>query len=89
MAENSTNDSHALLVQNDELEVIMAKAAELASGYLRDYEDVKYYRYEYQRLKNDYLTRNPSQAGVVTTTRYNIASIEEGSNSIDSGADSI
>ena len=69
--ENSTHDSHALLVQNDELEVIMAKASELASGYLRDYEDVKYFSGEYGKLKTAYLMKNPSQSAVLTTSRYN------------------
>lgn len=77
LVENSTHDSHALLLQNDEIEVIMAKAAELASQYLRDYEDAKYYASEYQRLKTEYLMRNPSQASVLTTSRYNFESMEE------------
>lgn len=71
VSENSANDSHALLVQNDEIEVIMAKMAELASQNLRDPEDVKYYAGEYQRLKQAYLMKNPSQAGVLTTDYYN------------------
>lgn len=70
LAENATHDSHALLVQNDELEVILAKAAEQASLYLRDNEDVKYYNAEYQRLKQAYLMKNPSQSGVLTSDYY-------------------
>lgn len=77
LAENSTHDSHALLVQNDEYELIMAKVNELASGYLRDNEDVKYYRSEYERLKGAYLMAHPSQASVLTTTRYNFGSLDE------------
>lgn len=69
--ENSSNDSHALMVQNDELEVIMAKCAELASLYLRDENDAKYFSTEYERLKTAYLMRNPSQSGILTTNRYN------------------
>jgi len=71
LVENATHDSYALMVENDELELIVAKVAELASGYLRDNEDVKYYAEEYKRLKAEYLTRNPSQASVLTTSRYN------------------
>ena len=71
VSENSINDTHALMVQNDELEVIMAKAAEQASLYLRDPEDIKYYAGEYQRLKSAYLMKNPSQSNVLTTSRYN------------------
>lgn len=77
LSENSSHDSHALMVQNDELEVIMAKAAELASQHLRDYEDVKYYQSEYKRLKESYLMSNPSQASVLTTSRYYMGSLDE------------
>jgi len=74
--ENSSNDSHELVVQNDEFELVMAKVAELASGYLRDYEDARYYAGEYEKMKQEYLMRNPSQAKVLTTTRYNFESIQ-------------
>ena len=75
-SENSLNDSHALLIQNDELEVIMAKAAELASGYLRDVDDVIYFRQEYDKLKKDYLFKNPSESNVKIMSRYNFISDE-------------
>lgn len=83
LVENSSHDSYALMVQNDELELIMTKAAELASGYLRDYEDVQYYRAEYEKMKNEYLMKNPSQASVLTTTYHNF-NFDEESNGIDS-----
>ncbi len=76
LVENSTNDSHALLVQNDEFEVIMAKAAELGSQYLRDERDREYYVKEYERLKQSYLMRNPSQANVRTSSYYRFGSLE-------------
>jgi len=84
LSENSSNDSHALMVQNDELEVITTKAAELASGYLRDYDDVKYYRDEYQKLKQAYLMSHPSQANVMTSSYYQFASLDEQPNESDS-----
>lgn len=85
LTENSTHDSHALLVQNDEFELIMAKVAELASGYLRDREDQAHYRGEYERLRSAYLFSHPSQANVMTTTYYNFGSLEgEASDSRDS-----
>ena len=87
VVENSTHDSHALLVQNDELELIIAKTAELASGYLRDREDQTYYRQEYERLKSAYLMSHPSQASVLTTEYYSFPSLEWGRRS-DSGSDS-
>lgn len=84
VSENSTNDSHALLVQNDEIEVILAKAAEYASQNLRDPEDAKYYAGEYERLKQAYLMKNPSQAGVLTTDYYNFINENIGFKSNDS-----
>lgn len=76
LTENSTHDSHALLVQNDEYEVILAKAAELASAYLRDRKDQVYYQKEYERMKGTYLQNNPSQAGVLTRSYYTFGSLE-------------
>jgi len=76
LVENSTHDSHALLLQNDEMEVIIAKGAELASGYLRDVEERKYYSDEYVRVKKQYLMNHPSEAGVMTSTRYVFPSLE-------------
>ena len=84
LSENSSHDSHALMVQNDELEVIMAKAAELASQNLRDYEDVKYFAGEYTRLKQAYMMKNPSQAGVLTSDYYNFGFEEDNLSDCDS-----
>lgn len=84
LVENSTHDSHALLLQNDEVEVIMTKAAEVASLYLRDYEDAKYYRDEFQRLKQEYLRNNPSQASVLTTHYHTLGTLEGNPNEWDS-----
>lgn len=78
LVENSTHDSHALSVQNDEFEVIMAKASELASGYLKDREDQAYYAKEYERLKQAYLMKNPSQASVLTQHYYTFGSLQGG-----------
>jgi hypothetical protein len=76
LSENSTHDSHALLLQNDEVELCLTKAAELASSYLGDREEQRYYAGEYQRLKGEYLMRNPSQARVLTTTYHHFGSLE-------------
>lgn len=74
--ENSTNDSHALLVQNDELEVIVSKAAELASSYLRDDKDRDYFANQYEKLKQSYLMKNPSQSNVLTSSYYRFESLD-------------
>ena len=76
LVENSTHDSHAIMVENDELEVITAKGAELASQYLRDDKDVAYWNGEYERLKKAYLMSHPSQANVMTTTNYIFGTLE-------------
>ena len=76
LSENSSHDSHALLVQNDEYELILAKVAELASGYLRDREDQAYYAGQYEKLKQNYLMKNPSRAGVLTKTYYDFSSLD-------------
>lgn len=76
LLENSANDSQTLMVQNDELEVIMEKAAEIASQFLRDYDDLKYHQSEYMRLKQLYLMSHPSQAKVMTTTYHDLGSLE-------------
>lgn len=71
LSENSSNDSQALLVQNDEFELIMLKAAELASNFLRDEKDEAKYNNDYEKAKTKYLMKNPSQSRIMTTTRYN------------------
>jgi len=77
LSENSTHDSHALLLQNDEVELVIAKASELASQFLRDENDAKYYSNEYQRMKQNYLMQNPSQTRVRTSTYYNFSSLSD------------
>lgn len=83
-AENSTHDSHALVLQNDELEVVMAKCAELASGYLRDDKDEAEYEKEYEKLKASYLMSHPSQANVMTTNYYTFGSLLDNPTTNDS-----
>ena len=85
LTENSTHDSHALLVQNDEYQIILNKLSELASGFLRDREDQAYYAGEYEKLKGIYLQQNPSQRGIMTTTYHSFSSLDaEPSDSRDS-----
>ena len=76
LVENSTNDSYAIMLQNDEYEVFLAKLAQLASQYLRDKDDAEYYKKEYIGLKDKYLQDNPSQVEVKTTSRYDFESME-------------
>lgn len=76
LLENSSDDSDALMAQNDEVELIMTKAAEMASQYLRDDRDVAYYSKEYERLKTSYLMKNPSQAGLLTSSYYDFETLD-------------
>src|SRR3989304_1045041 len=84
LAENSSSDAQSLLVQNDELEIIIAKMAELANEYLRNNENVSYYRNQYIELKANYLLKNPVEASVKTSSRYNFIHNEKLSQNNDS-----
>lgn len=77
LSENSSNDSHALMLDPDEVEIVMTKVAEFASLFLRDYDDAKYYNNEYQRLKKEYQINNPSQALLMTSSRYQFGSLQD------------
>ena len=83
LAENSTHDSHALMVQNDEYELILAKLGELGSQYLRDEKDEAKYAADYEKKKAIYLMNNPSEAGVKTSNYYNLESIEGNASDTD------
>lgn len=76
LSENSTHDSHALMLQNDEIELITNKAAEQLSQYLRDDKDRNYYVTEYERLRSSYLMKNPQQSGTQTQTYYDFGSLD-------------
>ncbi len=84
LSENSANDSATLMVQNDELDVIMNKMAELASNYLRDSADEKKYSDKYEKSKQIYLMKNPSQSRVLTTSRYNFITDQDSAIELDS-----
>lgn len=88
VAENSANDSSALLLLNDEVEVVMAKAAEQACVFLRDADRAQYWSKEYERQKQNYMMRNPSRARIMTSSYYNFASIEGYSSDSSSNRDS-
>lgn len=75
LIENSADDSDALMVQNDEVELVLAKAAELCSQYLRDNEDATYFAGQYEKLKNDYLLKNPTPVGVLTQSYHEFESL--------------
>ena len=77
VSENSSNDSHAIMVQNDELEVIMDKIAELASNFLRDSSDEAKYAKSYENRRRSYLMNNPSRASVLTTSYYQFGSLQD------------
>lgn len=69
--ENSTHDSHALMLQNDELKPVMLKIAEYASHNLRDKEDELKYANDFKEAKQEYQLKNPSQSDVLTSDYYN------------------
>ena len=71
LSENSSHDSHALMLQNDELKPVMIKIAEYASHNLRDKEDELKYANDFKEAKQEYLMKNPSQSGITTSDYYN------------------
>lgn len=67
--ENSTATTDTLLAQSDEVEIIVSKSAEIIAAELKEYDDVKFYREEYARLKAAYTYAYPSEA-ITRVQRY-------------------
>lgn len=63
--ENSSANTDYLNASNDELELVITKAQELASIELRDYDDFKIAKTNYKEQKDSYLANNPSEALVL------------------------
>lgn len=60
--EESTTTTDLVLGDTDEIEGIAFKAAEFAAQELKDYDDAKYFRDEYENWKVEYEKDNPSEA---------------------------
>jgi len=60
--EESTTTTDLLLGDTDEIEMIANKAAEYASQELKEYDEVPYFKGEYENLKRKYESNNPSEA---------------------------
>ena len=60
--EESSATTDLLVADTDEIEIIALKAAEYASQELKDYDDTKYFRDEYELAKRKYEANNPSEA---------------------------
>ena len=60
--EESTTSTDLLVGDTDEIEGIAFKASEFASQELKEYEDAKYFRGEYEAWKARYQSNNPSEA---------------------------
>src|SRR3990167_6719805 len=60
--EESSATTDLLVADTDEIEIIAFKAAEYASQELKDYDDTKYFRDEYELAKKNYEANNPSEA---------------------------
>ena len=73
--ENSTATDDALNATTEEVELFVTKSAEYISQELKDYEDVKYFRDEYARLRAAYLYNYPSEAIRLVHHYYKIRKI--------------
>src|SRR3990167_9507216 len=60
--EESTAATDLLVADTDEIEGISFKAAELAAQELKDYDDMKMHRFDYEEWKKKYEANNPSEA---------------------------
>jgi hypothetical protein len=60
--EESTATTDLVLGDTDEIEGISLKCAEYASQELKDYDDVKMFKEEYENWKRNYQGNNPSEA---------------------------
>ena len=60
--EESTTSTDLVVADTDEIEGIAFKAAELASQELKEYDDMKMHRFDYEAWKRNYEALNPSEA---------------------------
>lgn len=60
--EESTAITDLVIADTDEIEIIAFKGAELAAQELKEYEDAKYFRVQYEETKRQYKKNNPSEA---------------------------
>ena len=60
--EESTTTTDLLVADTEEIEGIAFKAAELAAQELKDYDDMKMHRFDYEEWKKNYESDNPSEA---------------------------
>ncbi len=60
--EESTTTTDLLVADTEEIEGIAFKAAELAAQELKDYDDMKMHRFDYEEWKKNYESDNPSAA---------------------------
>lgn len=68
--EESTATTDLLIADVEEVEIIAFKAAEMASQELKEYEDAKYFREEYQIAKQRYIYNYPSESLVLERSYY-------------------
>lgn len=60
--EESTTTTDLLLADTDEVEMIAQKAAEYASQELKEYDDMKMFKFEYDESKRKYESNYPTEA---------------------------
>jgi len=60
--EESTASTDLVIADTEEIEGIAFKAAELAAQELKEYDDMKMHRFDYETWKQKYESNNPSEA---------------------------
>jgi len=73
--ENSDSDGNTLSLFNDEIELIVTKAWELASYELKNYNDAAAAKALYKELKEEYLKRHPSEAKVMVSIPFEFGTV--------------
>lgn len=68
--ENSLADTDLLVADQDEYEIIIEKASEIAAGEVREYEIAAKHKADYKEMALEYQKKNPSEAAIMTSEYY-------------------
>ena len=73
--ENSTAATDTLSLLNDEVELVITKAWELASIELKNYKDIREARIMYKDLRGAYIINHPSEAKILLQFPYELGTV--------------
>lgn len=78
--QEASTDTDTVNANNEEVDLILTKAAELVSEFIDDQDGVKRFNAQYRENKFDYGLRYPSEAKLLTTIYQGLASTDTISN---------